>query len=268
MKARDKVFYVYIWHDEEWTPYYVGKASLGSRYWNPRDIPRPPSKEHVVIFQFDKEIEVLDTEEQLIAHYGRLHEGGTLLNKLAGGLGSKDPCPDTLQKMKKTKRESAVVQENIRKLSLKNSKNYLVLTPDKQVIAVRGLSRFAEKRGLTSRCLSYTAYGTFNHHKGYVAFFMPDSILVDIDMDKLSNDGEYTLNYMPDFIRTHTPKPRKRNSNAMEYLLEAEVINEIKKLVSQGTTKAAVARLFDVTVSAVSRICSRANVGEIITATM
>lgn len=233
-----------------------------------RDIPRPRSKEYVVRFEFDNETEVLDTEEQLIAHYGRLHEGGTLLNRVAGGRGVKDPCPETREKMSSAKtgrklsietrqkmsrsaKGRAKTKEHAANVGFAIANNYLVLTPDNQVIVVRGLNRFASKRGLSDVHLRQTVKGERNHHKKYIAFEVPDE--TEIDMELLRDNGEYELGYTPDFIANHTIQ-KKVPKNSLSLRLTKEAIEKIRELIQQGEPQKKVGKLFGISQLSAVRI--------------
>lgn len=77
--ARLPRHYTYIYHDGAGVPYYVGKGR-GSRVFREHgDIPVPP-RDQITIIPCRTEAVALEREEQLIARYGFLVDGGTLLN--------------------------------------------------------------------------------------------------------------------------------------------------------------------------------------------
>ena len=85
-------YYAYIYYSEDWVAYYVGKGQrLRLRERHPVPI---PDNQHIQIFHFTDEWEAYECEIQLISFWGRLTEGGTLMNVSTGGPGCPGVIPD------------------------------------------------------------------------------------------------------------------------------------------------------------------------------
>ena len=79
-------YYVYIF-SKNGIPYYVGKGCGNRhRYRCARDIPAA-SADNTQVLPMPSEQAALDTEVQLIEFFGRISDGGTLMNKVLGGRG-------------------------------------------------------------------------------------------------------------------------------------------------------------------------------------
>ena len=76
----------YIYFDETWSPYYVGKGNK-RRATNDKahTVPVPS---FIQYFYFTKEWEAFECEVELISFYGRLQDGGVLMNRCVGGPGT------------------------------------------------------------------------------------------------------------------------------------------------------------------------------------
>jgi len=79
-------YYCYVYYDENWQAYYVGKG-VGRRMYTPHGHPELPSKERIQRFDFEQEWQAWECEIELIAFWGRQCDGGCLLNKSIGGPG-------------------------------------------------------------------------------------------------------------------------------------------------------------------------------------
>lgn len=93
-------YYCYVYYDENWQAYYVGKGQDRRRLQ--RHNVQIADDEHTQLFYFDKEWEAWECEIELISFYGRQLDGGTLQNVSTGGAsgtaGYKHP-PETLKKL-------------------------------------------------------------------------------------------------------------------------------------------------------------------------
>lgn len=93
-------YYCYIYHDEQWRPYYVGKGQ-GRRQFRLRGV-KTPKKEYIQTFYFDSEWEAFECEIELIAFWGRKCDGGMLLNMTTGGAGAPGLIDSEETRMKKS----------------------------------------------------------------------------------------------------------------------------------------------------------------------
>ena len=84
------MFYTYMWLREDGTPYYIGKGKNGRAFTSrAHSVKRPPTKERVVIYPAESEINAFETEIALIWYYGRKDLGtGCLRNCTDGGEGT------------------------------------------------------------------------------------------------------------------------------------------------------------------------------------
>lgn len=78
-------FYTYVYYDENWQAYYVGKGQ--DRRRKQRHNVVIPHEIHIQSFYFEHEWQSWECEIDLIAFWGRQCDGGTLLNLSTGGPG-------------------------------------------------------------------------------------------------------------------------------------------------------------------------------------
>ena len=192
-------YYVYIYYSEEWVPYYVGKG-VGRRCFERREIPIP-DKEHIHRFNFFTEQEAFDTEIQLIAHFGRVCDGGTLMNKTIGGPGKagfatseetrrkirvantgKKCTEETRAKMRgrkhteetRAKMSAAAIgrklteetRAKIRESRIRTIPIWFV-SPEQTMYEVANVRQFAHNNALNNSHLIQVSLGHLSHHKGW-----------------------------------------------------------------------------------------------------
>ena len=75
-------YYVYLYLDEDATPYYVGKGTNSRCTDCHGDIPIPPEHRITKILEDIEEKEALQKEAELINKFKRIEDGGTLMNKV------------------------------------------------------------------------------------------------------------------------------------------------------------------------------------------
>lgn len=81
-------FYAYLWLREDGTPYYAGKGKGNRAFVRGSHHLRPPSRDRILIFQRNSEVDAWATEKELIANWGRKDQGtGCLRNFTDGGDG-------------------------------------------------------------------------------------------------------------------------------------------------------------------------------------
>jgi hypothetical protein len=84
-KYNDTRPYTYMWLRENGVPMYVGKGT-GERAFKKRRIGSPPSRDRIILQEFETHEDALQAEMFLIAFYGREDLGqGPLLNLTDGG---------------------------------------------------------------------------------------------------------------------------------------------------------------------------------------
>ena len=120
-------YFCYVYYDDNWNAYYVGKGRKFRYLYRQDDIPVPDQK-HTQIFQSMAEWEAFELEAELINFWKRKADGGSLRNVCLGGAG----CPgrklteDNLRKMMAAKpppspkQIAALVARSSKPLSLEN----------------------------------------------------------------------------------------------------------------------------------------------------
>ena len=102
----------YIYYDESWEPYYVGKGSEFNRIYTTHGVPKA-GKNKTQVFYFNNEWEAFECERDLIAFWGRECDGGCLKNKSIGGGNGPIGCKLQL---------SPTRVEELKRQALKNAK--------------------------------------------------------------------------------------------------------------------------------------------------
>lgn len=93
-------FYCYVYYDENWQAYYVGKGQ--DRRRQQRHNVEIPEASRIQNFYFEHEWQAWECEIELIAFWNRQVDGGTLLNVSTGGAGGTSGykhSPKALEKM-------------------------------------------------------------------------------------------------------------------------------------------------------------------------
>jgi len=81
-------YYTYVFYDENWNPYYVGKGCYYRKSdRRKREIPIADTQ-HTQLFEFIEEWEAFECERELINLWGRRMDGGLLMNISLGGPGT------------------------------------------------------------------------------------------------------------------------------------------------------------------------------------
>ena len=167
------MFFCYIYYTAEGVAYYVGKGNR-TRVFMRHAIPVPQNKELIQCFEFQTEQEAWETEIDLIAHFGRKCDGGTLLNLSTGGKGgtqgvtwSDERRADCSRATKERLKVSGHPQQGKTGANCHNSKMYLVKFPSGSLLEVKGLTDFCRKHNLTPSAMVAVSKGKRSHHKGY-----------------------------------------------------------------------------------------------------
>jgi len=95
----------YIYYNEDWEPYYVGKGSEFRRIYTTHGVTKA-GKNRTQVFYFANEWEAFECERELIAFWGRECDGGCLKNKSIGGSNGPIGCKlqfseDALERLRK-----------------------------------------------------------------------------------------------------------------------------------------------------------------------
>ena len=110
-------YYCYVYYDESWNAYYVGKGRRNRRRAT-RKLEVPPNN-RIQIFYFSEEWEAYECEIELINFWKRRQDGGTLANLALGGPGCPGVIPSDETKAKRSKalKGRTITPEWRRKLS-------------------------------------------------------------------------------------------------------------------------------------------------------
>lgn len=134
-------YYCYVYYDEDWSAYYVGKGR-GKRLYKPEKHPSLPPRKRMQVFRFCHEWQAYECEIELIAFFGRKSDGGTLDNISTGGPGSPGYT-----------RPFAKVWE--------------ITYPCGKVEIKKGLYEFCRQTGINQGRLSEIAQGKRKSYRGY-----------------------------------------------------------------------------------------------------
>jgi hypothetical protein len=162
------------------TPYYVGKGK-GKRAWNKHHntaVPKDKSK-IILIEQNLTELQAFILERYYIRWFGRKDtKTGTLHNRTDGGEGVSNRVIDEKERLYLSERIKGENHFNFRKFGEDNpaSKTYIVLTPQNDILKIRGLHQFCKDNHLLISSVSWHLNGPNNrgvslsHVKGYRFF--------------------------------------------------------------------------------------------------
>ena len=149
------MFYTYMWLREDGTPYYIGKGKNGRAFTSrAHSVKRPPTKERIVIYPAESEINAFETEIALIWYYGRKDLGtGCLRNCTDGGEGT------TGKPESSRKRISQALQGNKHGLGYRHSEDAREKISTAKLGNQNGRCNKGRKRGKPWNygCLLYTS---------------------------------------------------------------------------------------------------------------
>jgi hypothetical protein len=94
-------YYCYVYYDENWVAYYVGKGCRNRKRVT-RQLQIPPN-ERIQTFHFTNEWEAYECEIDLIHFWGRKQDGGSLENVALGGPGAPGVIPSEETRAKRSK---------------------------------------------------------------------------------------------------------------------------------------------------------------------
>lgn len=149
-------YYCYVYFDEQWNAYYVGKGS----YWRKSDrrkrsIP-VADEEYTQVFYFSNEWEAFECERELISFWGRRMDGGSLMNVSLGGVGT----PGVPNAHNALIASQAAAKVNRVPITLTNIQSNEIRT-------FPGIRVAAKELQLNCGCLSQMRLGRRKTHKGW-----------------------------------------------------------------------------------------------------
>ena len=148
-------YYCYVYYDENWIAYYVGKGSKYRKTHRRPSIDVPP-QDHIQVFEFDTDWEAYECERELICFWGRQIDNGSLMNLALGGLGT----PGVPNRHNCLLASEAALEVNRVPITL-------IHIETNEVRSFSGVRVAARELELNPGCISQVRIGNRQTHKGW-----------------------------------------------------------------------------------------------------
>ena len=149
-------YYCYIYYDQDWNAYYVGKGSFYRKSDRRKRTIPVADAQHTQVFEFIYEWEAFECERELISFWGRQVDGGSLMNISLGGPGTPG-VPNAHNALVASQVAATVNRVPITLVNIETN----------ETRTFSGVRVAARELGLNSGCLSQVRIGNRQTHKGW-----------------------------------------------------------------------------------------------------